>query len=183
MNGMASWELFEDLRDTQDELLRMNRMPAQRLNLFGHIHPGMSTPPWTPAVDISERKDGYLVAAELPGVGIDDLEITFEGGLLTIQGQRRAAARLLRGADTSGRTPLRRLPPLNHPAHPREAGGYRSLDSRRRAADHGAQGGGSTRQAHPGARRRWACDSWGRRRDPQLTTGRAVAFAERTSET
>ncbi len=91
MNGMASWELFEYQRDTQDELLRMNRMPAQRLNLFGHIHPGMSTPPWTPAVDISERKDGYLVAAELPGVGIDDLEITFEGGLLTIQGQRRAA--------------------------------------------------------------------------------------------
>ena len=26
---------------------------------------------------------------ELPGVGIEDLEITFEDGLLTIQGQRR----------------------------------------------------------------------------------------------
>jgi HSP20 family protein len=90
MTAMAGWELFEDIRDAQDELLRMNRMPAQRLNLFGHqFHPGMSTPPWTPAVDISERKDAYMVAAELPGVGIDDLEITFEGGLLTIQGQRQ----------------------------------------------------------------------------------------------
>jgi HSP20 family protein len=92
MTAMARWELFEDIRDAQDELLRMNRMPAQRLNLLGHeIHAGMSAPPWTPAVDISERKDAYMVAAELPGVGIDDLEITFEGRLLTIQGQRRVA--------------------------------------------------------------------------------------------
>ena len=91
MTAMASWELFEDIRDAQDELLRMNRMPAQRLSLFGHQHhPSMSTAPWTPAVDISERKDAYMVAAEIPGVGIDDLEITFEGRLLTIQGRRRA---------------------------------------------------------------------------------------------
>ena len=92
MTAMARWELFEDIRDAQDELLRMNRMPAQRLSLFGHQHhPSMSTAPWTPAVDISERKDAYMVAAEIPGVGIDDLEITFEGDLLTIQGQRRVA--------------------------------------------------------------------------------------------
>ena len=91
MTVMTSWELFEDVRNAQDELLRMNTMPAQRLNLLGRIHPGMSTPPWTPAVDISERKDAYMVAAELPGVGIDDLEITFEGRLLTIQGQRQVA--------------------------------------------------------------------------------------------
>ena len=42
-------------------------------------------------VDISERKDAYLVAVELPGVGIDDLEITFQDGLLTIQGERHFA--------------------------------------------------------------------------------------------
>jgi HSP20 family protein len=91
MTAMASWELFEDISHAQDELLRMNRMPAQRLNLLSHhFHPGMSTPPWTPAVDISERKDAYMVAAEIPGIGIDDLEITFEGRLLTIQGRRRA---------------------------------------------------------------------------------------------
>jgi HSP20 family protein len=89
--SMTSWELFEDLRDAQDELLRMNRMRAQRLSplpLGQQYHPGMSTPAWAPAVDIFERKDAYLVTAEVPGVGIDDLEITFEDGLLTIQGQR-----------------------------------------------------------------------------------------------
>src|SRR5574342_385811 len=89
MKSIASWDLFEDLRDAQDELLRVNRLRAQLLNQ--QYYPGVSTPAWAPVVDISERKDAYLVAAELPGVGIDDLEITFEDGLLTIQGQRHVA--------------------------------------------------------------------------------------------
>ena len=89
MTGTTRWELFEDLRDAQDEMLRMNRMRTQRLSALGqHHYAGMSTPAWAPAVDISERKDAYLLEAELPGVGIEDLEITFEDGLLTIQGQR-----------------------------------------------------------------------------------------------
>src|SRR4029453_13904612 len=41
---------------------------------------------WAPALDISERKDAYLVTVELPGVDADDLDITMEDGLLTIQG-------------------------------------------------------------------------------------------------
>ena len=92
MTGMTRWELFEDLREAQDEMLRLNRMRTQRLSAGGlDYHAGMSTPVWAPAVDISERKDAYLLAAELPGVGIEDLEITFEDGLLTIQGQRHTA--------------------------------------------------------------------------------------------
>src|SRR6266540_2370581 len=50
-----------------------------------------STPAWAPALDISERKDAYLVTVELPGVELDDLQITLEGGLLTIQGERHFA--------------------------------------------------------------------------------------------
>jgi len=92
MTIMTSWDLFEDHRAAQDELLRMNRMRAQRLSQLGQQYDGgTSTPAWAPAVDISERKDAYLVAVELPGVGIDDLEITFEDGLLTIQGERHFA--------------------------------------------------------------------------------------------
>ena len=33
-----------------------------------------------------------MVTVELPGVGAEDLEITFQDGLLTIQGERRPAA-------------------------------------------------------------------------------------------
>ena len=88
MTVMTSWDLFDDLRSAQDELLRMNRMHGQRLSPFGHYgqqsDASTSSQAWAPAVDISERKDAYVVAVEMPGVGIDDFEITFEDGLLTI---------------------------------------------------------------------------------------------------
>jgi len=85
MTVMTTWDLFEDLRATQDEMLRATRAgwcPAQQFTS------GTTPAAWAPMVDISERKDAYLVAAELPGVKADDLEITFEDGLLTIQGER-----------------------------------------------------------------------------------------------
>jgi HSP20 family protein len=92
MTVMTSWDLFEDLRDAQDEMLRMNRRRPQRLGRLGEQYDaGMGAQAWAPAVDITERKDAYLVTAELPGVGIDDLELTFQDGVLTIQGQRHVA--------------------------------------------------------------------------------------------
>ena len=88
MTVMTAWDLFEDLR-AQDEMLRATRghgwRPGQQLAS------GAAPAAWAPAVDISERKDAYLVAVELPGVKADDLEITIEDGLLTIQGERRFA--------------------------------------------------------------------------------------------
>jgi HSP20 family protein len=90
-NGMTittSSDLFDDLRNAQDELLRMSGMPRQWLAQLGSSRGGEA---WAPAVDITERKDAYLVAAELPGVGTADLEVTFQDGLLTIQGERHPA--------------------------------------------------------------------------------------------
>jgi HSP20 family protein len=88
MTAVSSWDLFEDLRDRQDELLRMNTLRGQMFGQYAQQYAGAATQVWAPAVDIAERKDAYLVSVELPGVGLDDLEITFEGGLLTIQGER-----------------------------------------------------------------------------------------------
>jgi len=89
MTVMTGWDLFDDLRTAQDELMRMNRARAGRFGQFGpQYEAGMSAQAWAPAVDITERKDAYMVAVELPGVGIDDIEITFQDGLLTVQGQR-----------------------------------------------------------------------------------------------
>jgi HSP20 family protein len=87
---MTGWDLFEDLNTARDELLRTNRLTAARLGQLGQLYDaGVSAQTWAPAVDITERKDAYLVFAELPGVGIDDIEITFQDGLLTVQGQLR----------------------------------------------------------------------------------------------
>jgi HSP20 family protein len=77
------------MRDMQDALLRANRLRSQGTGQLGRYQDGGTTKAaWVPAVDISERKDAYLVAVDLPGVGLDDLEITFQDGMLTIQGER-----------------------------------------------------------------------------------------------
>jgi HSP20 family protein len=92
MTVIASWDLFEDLRQAQDEQMRLNRLRAQTLRQFGpHYNEGATTAAWMPMLDISERKDAYLVTVELPGVRMDDLTITLEDGLLTIQGERQVA--------------------------------------------------------------------------------------------
>jgi HSP20 family protein len=86
---MTSWDLFEDLRAAQDELLRATRGRIWRPGQQQYSDAGTAV--WTPPVDISERKDAYLVTVELPGVKGSDVEITFEDGLLTIQGERHFA--------------------------------------------------------------------------------------------
>jgi HSP20 family protein len=92
----TQWDPFQDLRSAQDEMAQtaqINRMLAQAFGVGGQQQ-GVAaggTHAWAPALDISERKDAYLVAVELPGVEVDDLQITFEDGLLTIQGERQFA--------------------------------------------------------------------------------------------
>jgi len=88
----TAWYPFQDLRGAQEELSR-----RQLDSLFATAHGQWqdmalaNAPAWAPALDISERKDAYLVTVELPGVKLDDLTITLEDGLLTIQGERQFA--------------------------------------------------------------------------------------------
>jgi HSP20 family protein len=89
----TQWDPFEDLRGAQDELNQMSPALAHALGLHGQRQgPAMGgTPAWAPALDISERKDAYLITVELPGVELDDVLITMEDRLLTIQGERHFA--------------------------------------------------------------------------------------------
>lgn len=47
---------------------------------------------WRPSVDIREETDRYLLSADLPGVNPDNIEVTMEDSVLTIQGRRDSAA-------------------------------------------------------------------------------------------
>jgi HSP20 family protein len=92
MATMARWDPFQDLRSAQDEMAQMSPMLAHALGLHAQQGSGRATTTaWAPALDISERKDAYLITVELPGVDADDLQITLEDGLLTIQGERHFA--------------------------------------------------------------------------------------------
>jgi HSP20 family protein len=89
MATMMRWDPFQDLRSAQDEMAQMSPMLAHALGLHTQPQGSATATAWVPALDISERKDAYLVTVELPGLKPEDLEITLEDGLLTIQGERQ----------------------------------------------------------------------------------------------
>ena len=44
---------------------------------------------WSPAVDISETNDSYLIRAELPGLKKDEVKITIENNTIAIRGEKK----------------------------------------------------------------------------------------------
>jgi HSP20 family protein len=56
---------------------------------FGNVvGPHLASNTWLPAVDVKETGDAILLALELPGVDEAKLEITCEGGVLAISGEK-----------------------------------------------------------------------------------------------
>ena len=45
---------------------------------------------WTPALDMFDTGDRLVLRVELPGVPLEDIDITLEKGILTIRGERPA---------------------------------------------------------------------------------------------
>ena len=90
--SVLRWDPFRDLSSIQDEMNQMfDRVFGRGSGAgSGAREGGLATSTWTwaPAVDISERKDAYLVTVEVPGIRPEEIEVTLEDGLLTIQGER-----------------------------------------------------------------------------------------------
>ena len=58
---------------------------------FGNVNvPLLPETAWLPIVDVKETNEELLFNLELPGVPEDKLEITCEGGVLTIGGEKEA---------------------------------------------------------------------------------------------
>ncbi|HZJ31161.1 MAG TPA: Hsp20/alpha crystallin family protein [Vicinamibacterales bacterium] len=71
--AFARWDPIRDLLAIQQKLDRYAPGPAG----------------WTPAVDIYETPDQYVLTAEVPGMSRDDLDIRIDEGRVTIAGTRR----------------------------------------------------------------------------------------------
>jgi HSP20 family protein len=46
---------------------------------------------FTPALDVCEEGDSYVVRADLPGIDKKDVEISFKDGVLSIKGEKKGA--------------------------------------------------------------------------------------------
>ena len=74
------------LNSTLDRMMSLNRAIDQAFN--GPVSTNTANPLWVPALDIVEKRDAYLVVAELPGVAQSKLELSFEQNVLTIRGEK-----------------------------------------------------------------------------------------------
>lgn len=68
-----------------DRMLTLNRVFDQALNGVA------GSRVWVPALDVAERGDAYVILAELPGVGPDQVDVSFEQNVLTIRGSKPAS--------------------------------------------------------------------------------------------
>ena len=83
---IAPWERtfrgFDKITEQFDRLL--SRYPRF------DVEENLTVADFVPPVDIHETEKEFLVQAEIPEVKKDDVKITIEDGVLTIQGERRA---------------------------------------------------------------------------------------------
>ena len=55
---------------------------------LAHRTPEKTPSEWSPAVDITEESDQFLLRADLPGVAPGDIELSMDAGVLTVSGVR-----------------------------------------------------------------------------------------------
>jgi HSP20 family protein len=73
-----------DMVAVQDEVNRLFDSFFSRGTLRGD-----SAPSFTPAVDIEETADAFVVRTDLPGISPKDMKVSLMGDTLTIRGARR----------------------------------------------------------------------------------------------
>lgn len=81
--NLIKWDPFREMDDVFGRAL-----PA----MFGHLPMAADREAdyaWAPTADISETDTEYLIRAELPAVKKEDVKITLDSGMITIEGERK----------------------------------------------------------------------------------------------
>lgn len=82
---LVRWDPFRELEEMSERLNRVFSRPSLRTNGKENL----TVADWIPTVDISESEGEYLIKAELPEIKKEDVKVTVENGVLTLQGERR----------------------------------------------------------------------------------------------
>lgn len=90
---MTRWNPLAEFEDILD---RYNRQLAGR-EATAPGHSGereiLRKTDWAPAVDITESGDAFHITTELPGVSKEDVKVSVQDGVLTIQGERNVESK------------------------------------------------------------------------------------------
>jgi HSP20 family protein len=87
--ALIRWEPNRELASIQTEMNRLFN------NFFepatGSNGGNAALRRWTPAMDVVETDDHYVVRADLPGLSEGDVKIEFEDNVLTVSGERKSS--------------------------------------------------------------------------------------------
>jgi len=81
---IVRWEPMRELTSLQSEMNRLFN------TVFDQPSAGAGLRRWVPAMDLVETSDHFVLRADLPGMGEEDVKIEVEDGVLTVSGERAA---------------------------------------------------------------------------------------------
>ena len=84
--NLIKWDPFKELEDVSNRLNRLFGRTAANEESNQNM---LAVADWSPSVDISETDDAYLIKGEIPGVKKEDVKVSVQDGMLTIQGERK----------------------------------------------------------------------------------------------
>jgi len=79
---LSNWSSFDRLTSLRDEMDRLFdfAFPSRDTGLFSG---------WSPALDLYDDKDAFVVSVELPGMKKEEIDIALHDGVLTVSGERK----------------------------------------------------------------------------------------------
>ena len=83
---IVRWEPLRELSSLQTEMNRLFSAAFDAPTAGG----GGGARRWTPAMDLVEIDEAFVLRADLPGLGEDDVNIELEDNVLTVSGERKA---------------------------------------------------------------------------------------------
>jgi len=80
MRALTPWTGTTGLRKDMERLFERFFEPVGDMPSLGA---------WEPRIDVAETKDALTVKAEIPGVKQEDIQLSFQDGVLTIKGEKQ----------------------------------------------------------------------------------------------
>src|SRR5947209_19870159 len=85
--ALIRWEPVRELNTIQSEMNRLFN------TFFDAPTSGQGAAPgrrWIPAMDLVETEEDFVLRADLPGLGEEDVKLELEDSVLTLSGERRS---------------------------------------------------------------------------------------------
>ncbi len=89
MSTVVRWNPMREASDLFNEFDRVLESPLYRARWGMPMRTNDVVGSWSLALDVAEKGDAFIVKASLPGINPEDLNVTLEDNVLTVQGEIR----------------------------------------------------------------------------------------------